>query len=120
MVFAPNGADFAVLIATTRSGSATGKGLNSIASPKLNMAEVAPMPMAMEQIATAVKPGSLRSTRKACLTDVMGPCLADFRDSDGFAQLHRHSGVSLFRAELTTCNFKFIHGCPQSPTASRT
>jgi hypothetical protein len=32
---------------------------------KLNIAEVAPMPIASEQIATAVKTGSLRKTRKA-------------------------------------------------------
>src|SRR5579864_1383549 len=69
LVFTPNRADFVVLIATTREGWATGSGLSRIASAKLKPAEVAPMPIAMEQIATAVKPGSLRSTRKAWPTD---------------------------------------------------
>jgi hypothetical protein len=68
----PNGADFAVLIATTRPGSATGSGLSRMASAKLNIAEVAPIPMAMEQMATVVKTGSLRKTLSAWLTDVMG------------------------------------------------
>ena len=74
----PKGAEVLVLMATTRSGSATDSGLSSIASAKLNMAEVAPMPMAMEQMATAVKPGSFRSTRKACFKGVkmLDPTLA--------------------------------------------
>jgi len=42
-----------------------GNGFGSMTSAKLNMAEVAPMPMDVEQMDTAVKPGSLRSTRKA-------------------------------------------------------
>jgi hypothetical protein len=43
-----------------------------MASAKLNMAEVAPIPMAMEQMVTAVKTGSLRKTLSAWLTDVTG------------------------------------------------
>jgi hypothetical protein len=57
----------AVLIVTTRSGATTGSGRSRSASAKLNIADVAPMPRAREAIATIVKPGSLRSTRNACL-----------------------------------------------------
>jgi hypothetical protein len=59
----PNGAGAAVLIVTTRRGSTTGNGRCSIESAKLNIADVAPMPMAREQIATTVKPESLRRWR---------------------------------------------------------
>jgi hypothetical protein len=38
-------------------------------SAKLNIEDVVPMPMAREQMATAVKLASLRRTRKACRID---------------------------------------------------
>jgi hypothetical protein len=44
-----------------RSGSANGSGFNSTASTRLNIAALAPMPMAMTLIATSVNPGSRRS-----------------------------------------------------------
>ena len=42
-----------------------GSGRNSMASTRLKIAELAPIPSAMDSAATAVKPGLLRSTRKA-------------------------------------------------------
>ncbi len=54
--------------AAARSSSAAGSGLSTIESTKLNMAEVEPMLMAMEEIATVVKTGS----RMAWLPDVRG------------------------------------------------
>jgi len=55
-----NGAEMAVLIAATRSGRMTGSDRSSMASAKLNIAQVAPMPIASEPIATVVNTGSLR------------------------------------------------------------
>ena len=51
----------AVLTARTLLGSRTGSGRRSKASAKLNIAEVAPIPIASEQIAIAVNVGFLRS-----------------------------------------------------------
>src|SRR6185437_1645236 len=63
--FIPKAAEEVVVTATTRLGSITGNGRRSRASAKLNIAEVAPMPMAREQTATMVKLGFLRSIRAA-------------------------------------------------------
>ena len=48
----------------------TGSGRRSSAFAKLNIAEVAPIPMAIEQIATAVNTGSFRRTRYECFKDI--------------------------------------------------
>jgi hypothetical protein len=94
-VLAPKTLDVAVLIATTRSGRRTGSGRSSIASAKLNIAEVAPMPSASEQIATIVKPGSFRSTLGAWRMDVSMTPLLFQRDSAVKAQLCCHAQAVL-------------------------
>jgi hypothetical protein len=52
-----------------RSGSSTGSGRNRSASAKLNIAEVAPIPMASEQMLTKVNPGDFPSSRTAWRND---------------------------------------------------
>jgi|HubBroStandDraft_1064217.scaffolds.fasta_scaffold00357_27 hypothetical protein len=58
------GAEVAVLIATTLFGRKTGSGRSRMDSAKPNIAEVAPLPMASEPIARAVKPST---TTRSCL-----------------------------------------------------
>ena len=60
-----NAAVLAMVTAAIRVGSRTGKGRKIRASEKLNIAEVAPMPMASEQMLTSVNPGLLASSRRA-------------------------------------------------------
>src|SRR5579875_3933442 len=64
-VFVPNAAAAAELTAATRLGSRTGSGRSRRASAKLNIAEVAPIPIASEHTATVVKPLFFRSMRAA-------------------------------------------------------
>ena len=54
-----------VVIMARRAGSLTGHGRRSSVSTMLKIVELAPMPSAKESMATAVKPGFLRSIRKA-------------------------------------------------------
>ena len=62
--------EVAVLTDTTLFGCATGSGRSSILFARLNMEDVAPIPTAIEHIATTVKVGSFRNTRNACFSDV--------------------------------------------------
>jgi len=55
-------------MATTPPGFITGKVRKSSAPAKLNIAWVAPIPMASGKIPMAVQPGSLRNSRNACFT----------------------------------------------------
>ena len=50
---------------TSRSGAATGSGLNSTASTMAKSAVLKPMPIASEATATSVNPGLLSSHRTA-------------------------------------------------------
>src|SRR6516225_7537544 len=85
MVGSPAKAEPAALIATTPDGSLTGSGRRRRASAKLNMADVAPMPMAMEKMEISVKPGFFSRTRKACLiSDVMSDFPLDYQWMRGF------------------------------------
>ena len=59
----------AVVTATIRVGSGTGSGRRIRASAKLNIAEVAPIPMASEQMLTSVNPGAFSKSRKAWRKD---------------------------------------------------
>jgi hypothetical protein len=58
-----------MLTEAMRLGSGTGSGRSSKASAKLNMAEVAPMPMASEQTLTMMNPGDWRHKRIAWRKD---------------------------------------------------
>jgi len=53
----------------TRLASGTGSGRSRSASEKLNIAEVAPIPIASELTLTSVNPGVLRHSRRAWITD---------------------------------------------------
>jgi hypothetical protein len=59
----------AVVTAAIRVGSRTGSGRKISASAKLNMAEVAPIPMASEQMLTSVNPGAFSNSRRAWRKD---------------------------------------------------
>jgi hypothetical protein len=59
----------AVVTAAIRVGSRTGSGRKISASAKLNMADVAPIPIASEQTPTSVNPGLFINRRKAWRID---------------------------------------------------
>lgn len=66
-----NAAELAVVIAATLLGFSTGSGRRS-ASAKLNMTEVAPIPMAKEQTAMAVNARFLRNiSRHAAVSSAL-------------------------------------------------
>jgi hypothetical protein len=68
-VSAPNAAEVAVVTAATLPGSRTANGRSNSASAKLNIAEVAPMPMASEQMEINANPGERGKIRSANLRD---------------------------------------------------
>ena len=79
----------AVVTAAIRMGSGTGSGRRISASAKLNMAEVAPIPMASEQMLTSVNPGL---STKAAKRGVRTSALNDTRRSPD-----RESSIELYR-----------------------